>query len=60
MRNDNPQSPQVDVVTVRPDDSAKKFLKRKLRSKEAQANKSRLYRQIFSLGIEALKAKEAA
>lgn len=58
MRNDNPQNPQVDVVTVRPDEAAKKFLKQKFRSREALQNKSRLYRHIFSLGIEALKSKE--
>lgn len=59
MRNETPQKPQVDVVTVRPDNSAKQFLKQKFRSKEALQNKSRLYRQIFSLGIEVLKARES-
>lgn len=51
---------QVEVVTVRPDEASKKYLRKRLRKREIAANKSKLYRQIFSLGIEQLKAKEAA
>lgn len=50
---------QVEVVTVRPDEADKKFLRKKLRKREVAANKSRLYRQIFSLGIKSLQALEA-
>lgn len=58
--SDEKDSIQVEVVTVRPGEAAKRFLRKKLRNRAIAANKSNLYRRIFDLGIKAIQSDPAA